>query len=239
VKERLAAPLPGDFDNDAVAQQLLQRAKLLQRHCVMAGQNLLIAQHRDTRRYAAVRSGLFKPKERRFEVGDFVYERRPSAEALHMRARPAIYRIKRISPAGVATLQGRCGSTVDVHLVHLAPCHLANIDPTIDVTLLQRPGADTACEVCRHTGDGDDMLLCDECNAGYHNFCLVPEVIGVPEGTWICPRCEAAGITIEEVDRRLAAAAPAVDDGSVEVDTGAAPAPLLEPPLPSSRLAAW
>ncbi len=73
------------------------------------------------------------------------FKPRPSAEALHMRARPAMYRIKRISPAGVATLQGRCGSTVDVHLVHPAPCHLANIDPTIAVTL-QKPGADTACE---------------------------------------------------------------------------------------------
>lgn len=212
VKERLAAPLPDDPDSEAVGKQLLQRAQLLQRHCVMAGQNLLIAQHRDTQRYAAVRSGLFRPKERKFEVGDYVYERTPSAEALHMRARPAIYRIKRISPAGVATLQGRCGSTVDVHLVHLAPCHLANIDPTIDVTV-QWPDADTACEVCRHTDDAADMLLCDECNAGYHNYCLVPEVVGVPEGTWICPRCEAAGVTIEEVDRRKAAAGPADETG--------------------------
>jgi hypothetical protein len=115
----------------------------------MAGQNLRIAQHRDTLRYATVRSGLFKPRERRFDVGDFVYERKPGAEALHMRARPAIYRIKRITPAGVAVLQGRCGRTIDVHLAHLAPCHLANIDPSMELGGW-RPSADLSCEECHH-----------------------------------------------------------------------------------------
>lgn len=95
--------------------------------------------HRDTLRYAAVRSGLCK--------------RNQSAEALHMRARPAIYRIKRITPAGVATLQVRCGRTVEVHLEHLAPCHLANMDPPIDVTL-QKPDADTAVKCA-----GTHMML--------------------------------------------------------------------------------
>jgi hypothetical protein len=206
VKERLAEPLSVDDagNDEVVAKQFLQRARLLQQHCVMAGQNLHIAQHRDTLRYATVRSGLFKPRERRFDVGDFVYERKPGAEALHMRARPAIYRIKRITPAGVAVLQGRCGRTIDVHLAHLAPCHLANIDPTVDVTL-QQPGVDTACEVCRHAHDAADMLLCDECNTGWHTYCLVPEVMGVPEGVWLCPRCEAVGVSVEAVQQRLEA----------------------------------
>ncbi len=109
IKERMDAPLRVEIDSDEAAKQLLQRAKLLQQHCAMAGQNLLIAQHRNTMRYAAVRSGLFKPRERKFDIGDFMYERKPDAEALHMRTRPAICRIKGITPAGVATLQGRCG----------------------------------------------------------------------------------------------------------------------------------
>ncbi len=82
VKERLAEPLSVDDagNDEVVAKQFLQRAQLLQQHCVMAGQNLRIAQHRDSLRYATVRSGLFKPRERRFDVGDFVYERKPGAE---------------------------------------------------------------------------------------------------------------------------------------------------------------
>lgn len=137
-----------------------------------------------------------------------------------MRVRPAIYRIKRITAAGVATLQGRCGRTMEVHLAHLAACHLANIDPAVDVTL-QTPDADLACEVCRHTHDAADMLLCDECSAGWHNYCLVPEVLGVPDGVWICPRCEAIGVTVEGVRARLEAAPPAAE-GPAEVDTGTA-----------------
>ncbi len=75
----------------------------------------------------------------------------------------------------MAVLQGRCGRTIDVHLVHLAPCHLANIDPTVDVTL-QQPGVDTACEVCHHAHDAADMLLCDECNTGWQKQKSLPPV---------------------------------------------------------------
>ena len=218
VVQRVDVPLDFDIPADELGKQLLQRAQRLQRDCVMAGENLLIAQHRDTLRYAAVRSGMFKPRERKFAVGDFVYQRLQGAEALHMRARPAIYRIKQVKPSGVAVLQGRCGRTLETHLAHIAPCHLANIDPTVDVTL-QRPEGDLACEVCRHVHDDADMLLCDECGTGWHNYCMVPEVIGVPEGIWLCPRCEAAGVTAEAVQRRVAQG-PAPEEGPEMVDTG-------------------
>jgi hypothetical protein len=39
----------------------------------MAMENLSIAQHRDTLRYAHTRGGNYKPKMRQFYVGDFVY----------------------------------------------------------------------------------------------------------------------------------------------------------------------
>ncbi len=43
--------------------------------------------------------------------------------------------------------------------------------------------------------------------------------MGVPEGVWLCPRCEATGVTVEAVQQRLAARPP-VEAGPVEVDTG-------------------
>ena len=119
IVERVSAPLKLDLDADALGKQLLQRAQKLQHECVIAGQNLHIAQQRDSQRYAAVRSGFFRPRERKFEAGDYVYERRQGAEALHMRARPAIYRIKQVKPTGVAVLQGRCGRVIESHLAHL------------------------------------------------------------------------------------------------------------------------
>jgi len=39
----------------------------------MAMENLSIAQHQDTLRYAHTRGGNYKPKVRQFDVGDFVY----------------------------------------------------------------------------------------------------------------------------------------------------------------------
>jgi len=39
----------------------------------MAMENLSIAQHQDTLRYAHTQGGNHKPKVRQFDVGDFVY----------------------------------------------------------------------------------------------------------------------------------------------------------------------
>jgi hypothetical protein len=42
----------------------------------MAMENLSIAQHWDTLRYAHTRGGSYKPKVKQFDVGDFVYLQR-------------------------------------------------------------------------------------------------------------------------------------------------------------------
>jgi hypothetical protein len=50
-----------------------ERAELFKRIMPMAFQNLAIAQHRDTLRYATIRGGGYRPVIRRFAPGDFVY----------------------------------------------------------------------------------------------------------------------------------------------------------------------
>ncbi|KAL5969419.1 Histone acetyltransferase KAT6B [Taenia solium] len=35
-----------------------------------------------------------------------------------------------------------------------------------------------------------DLLLCDNCDRGYHLSCVAPELTEPPDGTWICPICE-------------------------------------------------
>ena len=195
---------PIDLDDPRMAErELVERAKLIRDMCIMAGENLAIAQHRDTLRYAHVRGGAYQPKLTKFAEGDFVYLRRPSPAGLHMRVRPTIYRIKQLLKAGTVVLEGKCGGTVRAHLSHLAPCHLANIDPTIDVTL-QRPEATKACMACRHMDDEADMLLCDNCGDGWHTFCLTPPLVERPEGLWLCPSCEAGGVKVVDVERRMA-----------------------------------
>lgn len=45
------------------------------------------------------------------------------------------------------------------------------------------------CKICRRGSDPDKMLLCDECNAGTHMFCLKPKLKSVPQGNWYCNQC--------------------------------------------------
>ena len=48
------------------------------------------------------------------------------------------------------------------------------------------------CERCG-SGDGDgNILLCDQCDRGFHLFCLVPRLCAVPDGNWCAPACDAA-----------------------------------------------
>jgi len=63
-----------DLDSPVTwARVITERAILFKRVMPMAMENLSIAQHRDTLRYAHTRSGNYKPKVRQFDVGDFVY----------------------------------------------------------------------------------------------------------------------------------------------------------------------
>lgn len=48
----------------------------------------------------------------------------------------------------------------------------------------------SSCLICRRKGDADKLLLCDECNAGTHMFCMKPPMKKIPEGNWYCFRCE-------------------------------------------------
>ncbi|ESN98959.1 hypothetical protein HELRODRAFT_188966 [Helobdella robusta] len=45
------------------------------------------------------------------------------------------------------------------------------------------------CRICRKKGDGEQMMLCDECDKGHHTYCLKPPVKVIPEGDWFCPWC--------------------------------------------------
>jgi hypothetical protein len=55
------------------ARVIVERAALFRRFMPMAMENLSIAQHRDTLRYAHTRGGSYKPKVRQYDVGDFIY----------------------------------------------------------------------------------------------------------------------------------------------------------------------
>ena len=39
-----------------------------------------------------------------------------------------------------------------------------------------------ACKICQRADQQELILLCDNCNMGWHTFCLTPALIDIPEG---------------------------------------------------------
>ncbi|KAJ9507809.1 hypothetical protein QJQ45_019277 [Haematococcus lacustris] len=205
VVQRMARPVNLD-DPVVAAHDLLERSAVLSRETAAAMGNIRIAQHRDTLRYATTHSGSYKPAARQLHPGSFVWTQRPQANTLQLGARPEIYRVVSVGANGVARLMGKCGRVMAENVCNLAPCHLPDIDPTIDHTLA-RPTADFPCSICKSPTDADRMLLCDGCGCGYHMFCLTPKLTFVPEGIWLCADCTNRGTTALEVQRRTQAVA--------------------------------
>jgi hypothetical protein len=75
----------------------------------LAMENLSIAQHQDTLRYAHTRGGSYKPKVRQFDVGDFVYLQWQPNDTLDTFSGRTFLRIK---PSSVLELQGANGRTI-------------------------------------------------------------------------------------------------------------------------------
>jgi len=142
------------------------------------------------------------PLLRRFNQGDYVYHRSTSARtSLDPKAKPEILRVTEVKPSGVIVLEGRCGSTISTHCTHCAPCHLPIEEHSVDPRLA-RPSPSHACEVCNFPDGEEWMLLCDSCGKGWHTYCLAPPLTSIPDGCWVCPRCNSKGITSESVEAK-------------------------------------
>jgi hypothetical protein len=143
------------------------RAKLFEKDIPVAFDNLLIAQHRDTLRYAHTRSGHFQSKLHRFEVSDLVYLRRQKANSLDSNVGRLILKVKEVLNFGRLVLEGRDKKTIKEHVENCAPCHNPNIDLWHNSSLAQGD-VDQACQVGHKTTRGLNMLLCDKCDDGWH-----------------------------------------------------------------------
>ncbi len=96
-----------------------------------------------------------------------------------------------IKPSGVLELQRANERTIQDHPKNYAPCHLPNLNPTT-ITSTWIPPLDYPCQVCQRTDDADQMLLCNNCNGGYHLFYLKLELIQIPTSLWYCSLCSLA-----------------------------------------------
>lgn len=48
------------------------------------------------------------------------------------------------------------------------------------------------CEVCLDKGDDEQIMFCDQCDRGWHLYCLRPPLTKPPRGMWYCPTCQQA-----------------------------------------------
>ncbi|XP_073950182.1 E3 ubiquitin-protein ligase UHRF1-like isoform X2 [Choristoneura fumiferana] len=51
------------------------------------------------------------------------------------------------------------------------------------------PCKDCGCFLCSGKEFPEKIVLCDECNKGYHMICLTPPLVALPEEEWYCPAC--------------------------------------------------
>ena len=121
---------------------------------------------------------------------------------LQITATQLIVRILALKLGGTVVVQGRCGSTQTVNINSIAPCHLPHLDGTVDPELAMPP-ADLACEICNFPDDDDVMLLCDNCNSGWHTYCLTPPLEQLPpeKESSLFPNCIAANVTFKDLAR--------------------------------------
>lgn len=67
------------------------------------------------------------------------------------------------------------------------------------------------CENCGRSDRRNRMLVCSQCDSGFHMNCLTPAVTGAPEGEWVCPECE---LSLNQPDSF--AAEEGISDGEIE-----------------------
>ena len=89
----------------------------------MAMKNLSIAQHRDTLRYARIRSGAYQSQLRRFWKGDYVYLQREAPATLDVRVGRIILRMKEVLPSGLLLLEDKDGRECCKHSKNCDLCH--------------------------------------------------------------------------------------------------------------------
>jgi hypothetical protein len=79
------------------------------------------------------------------------------------------------------------------------PCH----DPSgVRRFISYKPFESITCAICKTGEDDHYLLICDDCDKGYHTYCLRPVVVNIPRGDWSCNKCgtrDCSLVTFEDV----------------------------------------
>jgi hypothetical protein len=195
-----------DPDVEKIIYQLLERAALAHEIGMDVVRSLRSVHGRDARRLKAVRLGLYIPMIHHFHPGDCVFilaQGQKPGGTLGISARNAVLRVQQVRPSGVLILVNQVGHVIEKHMEHRVPCMLPNIAGETYPGLF-KPYVDLHREVCKDDTNWDVMILCDNCNSGWHTYCLLPPLDDVPKGDWLCPPCVDNGMTMDKLAQKRA-----------------------------------
>jgi hypothetical protein len=186
-------------DDKVVTAELMKRVQYVKELGHEVAHNLRTAHERDCRRFKARRAGYYIPRVHHFISGNYVFIKRQGKKhggTLGMRALDAVIRVVEVKDYGVLTLVKQTGLQFDKHMEQCVPCGLPNLLGDTYAGMVMPP-EEHPCQVCREHNQWDIMLLCDNCDSGWHTYCLSPPLDEVPDGKWICPDCTTHGVTLD------------------------------------------
>ena len=89
--------------------------------------------------------------------------------------------------SGLLLLERKDGREWREHSKNCAPYHLP-IEGTVYPELAIVPES-LPCFVCGKKKIAATMILCDQCQRGWHMTCLTPTLTSLPSEQWSCLRC--------------------------------------------------
>ncbi|KAK6011324.1 PHD-finger, partial [Ostertagia ostertagi] len=93
----------------------------------------------------------------------------------------------------------------------------------------------TVCEICSGGMHEELLLICDQCDRGFHTYCLNPPLDAVPTSEqWFCPQCEESRMNQPSTSRRTSH--PQVEEVSHQQELFAL---YSEPLLQSESVECW
>ena len=104
-----------------------------------------------------------------------------------IKAMHTILQVKKMLPRGLLLLEDNDGRECHEHSRNCIPYHLP-IEDTVHPEPTVMP-EDFICFVCGEKKRTATMLLCDQCQRGWHMTCLWPPLTSLPFGQWSCLRC--------------------------------------------------